>query len=127
MEGGIAAARVLKPFPTGTKLLQGFFAGHEILLLETSGLPMTNVSTNRGSTEVQMRLPWVPGYIFPGFAIAIPIHLYRRAGFFERDRNPQIGRRRFLEHFRFYYRLPCPILSAFFCGKGGMPIDSRST
>jgi hypothetical protein len=41
MEGGIAAARVLKPFPTGTKLLQGFFAGHEILLLETSGLPMT--------------------------------------------------------------------------------------
>jgi hypothetical protein len=57
MQGGIAAARVLKPFPTGTKLLHGFFAGHQILLQETSSLLTAKVSTNRGSTEFQMRLP----------------------------------------------------------------------
>ena len=58
MQGGIAAARILKPFPTGTELLQGFFAGDEILLQETSGFPVVIGSTNRGSTEFQMRLPW---------------------------------------------------------------------
>jgi hypothetical protein len=26
-----------------------------------------------------------------------------------------------LEYFRFCYKLPCPILSVFFCGKGGIP------
>ena len=35
VQGGIAATRVVKPFPTGTKLLQCFFAGHEFAPQET--------------------------------------------------------------------------------------------
>jgi hypothetical protein len=31
------------------------------------------------------------------------------------------GARPRLKHFGFCCRLPCPILSAFFCGKGGIP------
>jgi peptidoglycan-N-acetylglucosamine deacetylase len=30
-----------------------------------------------------------------------------------------------LEHFVFCYRLPCPILSVFFCGKGGIPCTNQ--
>jgi hypothetical protein len=40
VQRGIAAARILKPFPTRPKLLQGFSAGHQILLQETSALSM---------------------------------------------------------------------------------------
>jgi hypothetical protein len=58
MQGGIAAVRVVKPFPTGTKLLQCLFARHEIPLQETSCLPLPTVSTNRGSTEFQVQLSW---------------------------------------------------------------------
>ncbi len=32
-----------------------------------------------------------------------------------------------IEHFRFSYRLQCPIHSAFFCGMGGRPTNFRST
>src|SRR5947209_13606745 len=57
MQRGIPVARILQPFPTGTKLLQRFFARHEILLRETSCLPDPYVSGNRGSAQFQMRLP----------------------------------------------------------------------
>jgi hypothetical protein len=32
-----------------------------------------------------------------------------------------------IQHFCFCCRLPCPILSAFFCGKGGIPMNFGST
>jgi hypothetical protein len=32
-----------------------------------------------------------------------------------------------MRHFRFYGRLPCPTLSAFISGKGGIPSKSGST
>jgi predicted transposase YbfD/YdcC len=48
MQRGIAAARILNSFPTGAKLLQCFFAGHEIPLQETSCLTTLHVSGNRG-------------------------------------------------------------------------------